>query len=265
MPTFSTPDPIALHVNFPAGDLVVTASDRVDTTVEVTPERLDHGVVADYAESVKITHRDGVVQVKAPDSSRLRRTPSLDIVVEVPTGSRVVVETASADVRIRGRLAGIEFSSASGDLDATHAATAIAKTASGDINLDVIDGVATINTASGDVRITEARGPVTATVISGDLVIGKAASDATITSTSGDVSLRCVTSGKIGIRTTSGDATVAVHEGTAAWLDLNSLTGRVTSALTQDATEPSPAEQTVEITARSLSGGIAITRAESTR
>ncbi|MFI6907464.1 DUF4097 family beta strand repeat-containing protein [Nonomuraea sp. NPDC050394] len=263
MPTFSTPDPIALHVNFPAGDLVVTASDRTDTTVEVTPEHLDHG--ADYAESVKITHRDGVVQVKAPDSSRLRRTPSLDIVVEIPTGSRVVVETASADVRIRGRLAGIEFSSASGDLEATHAATAMAKTASGDINLDVIDGVASINTASGDVRITEARGPVTATVVSGDLVIERAASDASITSISGEVSLRCVTSGKIGIRTTSGDATVAVHEGTAAWLDINSLTGRVTSALTQDATEPSPAEQTVEITARSLSGGIAITRAESTR
>ncbi|MBB5082581.1 DUF4097 family beta strand repeat-containing protein [Nonomuraea endophytica] len=262
MPTFSTPDPIALHVNFPAGDLVVTASDRADTTVEVTPD--DYGA-ADYLESVKITHRDGVVQVKAPDSSRLRRTPSLDIVVEVPTGSRVVVDTASADVRIRGQVAGIEFTSASGDLDATHSATTIAKTASGDITFDVIDDVATITTASGDIRVTEARGPITATVISGDLVIAKAASDASIKSTSGDVSLHCVTSGKIGIQTTSGDATVAVHQGTAAWLDVNSLTGRVTSALTQDTTEPSPTEQTVEITARSLSGDIAITRAESTR
>ncbi|MFI6295481.1 DUF4097 family beta strand repeat-containing protein [Nonomuraea sp. NPDC050790] len=262
MPTFSTPDPITLHVNFPAGDLVVTASDRRDTTVEVTPENLDLG--AEYAESVKITHRDGVVQVKAPEGSRLRRTPSLDIVVDLPTGSRVLVDTASADVRIQGTLAGIEFSSASGDLDAEHAATATAKTASGDITLDVIEGVADVRSASGDVRINDARGPVTASVVSGDLIIGKATAGAAIKSTSGDVSLRGVTNGKIGIQTASGDTTVAVPLGTAAWLDVNSLTGHVTSALNQDTTEPAPTEQTVEITARSLSGDIAIIRAEPT-
>jgi hypothetical protein len=40
MPTFDTPEPISVTVEFGVGDLRIVASDRADTMVEVRPS--DH-------------------------------------------------------------------------------------------------------------------------------------------------------------------------------------------------------------------------------
>ncbi|MFI6497292.1 DUF4097 family beta strand repeat-containing protein [Nonomuraea typhae] len=265
MPVFATPGPITLHVNFPAGDLTVTASGREDTTVEVTPVNRDSDADIAYAASVSVEHLDGTVLVKAPeDSSRLRRTRAVHILVALPTGSRLIAGTAAGDTRATGVYGEVEFSSASGDLHLHRAAALTAKTASGDVTCDIVDGVTDITNTSGDIHVTQAAGDLSIRAVSGAVRVGHAASDVDITSTSGDVTIQSVTTGRVVLQSTSGDTAVAVAPGSAVWLDLNSLTGRITSTLNQ-AEEPAQGEQTVEITARSLSGSIAVTRAETGR
>ncbi|WP_157244460.1 DUF4097 family beta strand repeat-containing protein [Nonomuraea typhae] len=262
MPVFATPGPITLQVNFPAGDLTVTASAREDTTVEVTPANRDSDADLAYAASVSVEHVNGTVLIKAPeDTSRLRRTPAVHIVVALPAGSRLIAGTAAGDTRATGVYGNVDFSSASGDLHLHRAAALTAKTASGDVTCDVVDGVTDITNTSGDIRVTKAAGALSIQAVSGAVRVGHAASDVDITSTSGDVTVQSVTTGRVVLNSTSGDTAVAVTPGSAVWLDLNSLTGRVTSTLHQSE-EPAQGEQTVEITARSLSGSIAVTRAE---
>ena len=51
-----------------------------------------------------------------------------------------------------------------------------------------------------------------------------------------------------------------IREGTAAWLDVRSLTGRVQNSL-DAAAAPEPSAPTVEVRARTTAGDIAIRRA----
>jgi DUF4097 and DUF4098 domain-containing protein YvlB len=77
---------------------------------------------------------------------------------------------------------------------------------------------------------------------------------------SGSIHVRDARRGVIELTSTSGGVTVDVRRGTLVWLDLSSVSGRTHSDLTADGAVPVGDEETLKLTARSVSGGIRVGR-----
>ncbi len=142
------------------------------------------------------------------------RTP--DLLVEIPTGASVVVESSSSDVTVEGLAGDQRYRSASGDL-----------------TMRDIQGSLDIEAMSGDVRIAAAGpGRYALRSVSGDLVL-RAMSIASLaaTTTSGDLEVvgRFDGSGPFTIETVSGDVELA-PDGDVR-VDLRTISGDLGSDL----------------------------------
>ena len=84
---------------------------------------------------------------------------------------------------------------------------------SGDVSIDSVGGKLNVKTGSGDLTVTSAGRTV-------DAVAG-----------SGDVLVKRVEQGSLRMKTGSGDVSVGVATGTAAYLDIMTVTGDVSSDL----------------------------------
>ena len=135
-------------------------------------------------------------------------------------------------------------------------------TASGDVRLGDAAADVRVNTASGDVSIERVGGDLTAKTASGDLGVGEAGRSAEVKTASGDVRIRSITSGRADVASVSGHVTLAVPPGTAVYLDLSSLSGRVRSELDSSA-DPGDGGGDPDLILRcnTVSGDIQITRA----
>ena len=185
----------------------------------------------------------------------------------------------SADVTLTGTLGAVDVATASGDVRAERAASfalagasadvvcrqvdgdASIKTASGDVHLGAVGGDGHLAVASGDIEVASLDGSVEFKSASGDVTIGRAGRSVIGRSASGDVRVVSVGSGTVEADSASGDITIGIAAGVAAWLDLQSLTGAVSSTL-DDADAPAAGDAAVTVTARALSGDIRIVRAD---
>ncbi|HZC26898.1 MAG TPA: DUF4097 family beta strand repeat-containing protein [Actinopolymorphaceae bacterium] len=280
MPTFQTPEPVTLRVRLSSGDLHVTASARTDTEVEVRPGNERRSEDVEAAQNTLVEHRNGTIVIEMPDGGRrsFGRSPSIDVRVGLPEGSHLRGAVASADVTVDGRAGDVEITSASGDVRLDRTADLVvqtasgdffgrevdgdakAQTASGDISLLKVAGEARLSTASGDAELNEAGGDVRLQSASGDLHLGRAGGSVEVKTASGDVRVDVIHQGEFTGESASGDIHVGIAAGTAAWLDVSSLSGDVRSALDQSG-EPGGDEQRVSVRARTLSGDITVARA----
>ncbi|MFD7613463.1 DUF4097 domain-containing protein [Streptomyces sp. NPDC059828] len=279
MPSFDTPEPISATAHVEAGSIQFTAGDRVDTLVEVRPRdpKRDQDVRA--AEQTEVTYAGGVLTVRTPKQRYLfGRTGTVDVAVELPTGSRVDMTGAWAQVLGEGRLGEVRVKTSAGDvrLDATGP---LQLTAShGSITVDRVEGTAEITTSSGSLRVGTVDGPAvlknshgttTVGIATGDLRVSGANGDIDITRAEGSVTattahgtLRVaeVTRGTVQLETSYGAIEVGIREGTAAWLDVSSGAGQVRNTLEASGT-PEEAEDTVKVRARTRFGNIDVRRA----
>ncbi|NYI44282.1 DUF4097 and DUF4098 domain-containing protein YvlB [Nocardioides aromaticivorans] len=268
--TFETPDPVHLYVENGSGRVVVVATATSTTHVRVAGVR---------AEEATITHDRGKVSVLAPKwraGGLFRGDQSLDIEVEVPTGSQLVVKSGSADIDVTGEVAATRIKAGSAGvrldrisdsavIDTGSGDVAIAAVAgdvrirsgSGDIVLDAADGVASISTGSGDVRIGHASRSVVVKTGSGDLEVLESEDDIASTTGSGRLTVRNARRGRISAKGASGDILVGVPVGTPVWTDITTITGRVSSTL-PSAGQPEPGADHVEIRATTVSGDVAL-------
>ena len=88
------PQPITASIELAVGDALIAASDRGDTVVEVRPSNPDNDVdVRAAAETrVEFSPTSGLLVVRGPKQrglGRMARTASIDITVELPTGSQI--------------------------------------------------------------------------------------------------------------------------------------------------------------------------------
>jgi DUF4097 and DUF4098 domain-containing protein YvlB len=114
-----------------------------------------------------------------------------------------------------------------------------------------------VGDVTGDLRVKAANG---------DIAIGRARGSVAAKTANGDVRIRDASHGVIVMETAAGELEVDIHEGVAAWLDVNTSFGTVRNALgTSDG--PASSEGTVEVRARTSFGDIVIGRAaaEATR
>ncbi len=95
---------------------------------------------------------------------------------------------------------------------------------------------------------------------SGDIIVKHAGDGVDAMAGSGDLLVRRIDHGKLKAKTGSGDITVGVADGTAAYLDITTVTGDVTSSL--DASDaPGDGDQTVELIIQAGTGDVVLQRA----
>ncbi|MGW5365788.1 DUF4097 family beta strand repeat-containing protein [Actinopolymorpha pittospori] len=278
MPTFATPEPTTLRLRLRSGDVLIEASDRDSTEVEVRPSNPNRSADITAVEETLVEQHDGVIVVETRDYDRSRSNGSVYVRVALPAGSDIDGNKASADLRATGRLGDVNLNTASGDVQLEHVGALTIQSASGDIRCQLVDGDAKAQSASGDITLPEVHGSVHLSSASGDIDLGQVEGDVRMQTASGDGTVRAV-GGSVEVKTASGDMTISsfhrgqasvdaasgditigVARGVSAWLDVSSLSGSVRSSL-EESDGPADSEDTVEIRARTLSGDISITRA----
>lgn len=275
MPTYKTPSPIDVAIRMPIGAIDVIASDRKDTVVTVSPTNPAKAVDVRGAEETKVDFDGSRLTITGPRPrfSLVGPFESIDIKVELPTGSRVTAENSGSAIRTAGRLGATRVKGGSIDLESTgdlwvraiHGNVTIGK-ADGDveitadhgqIRLETVTGDSTLKASHGSVQIGEAGGDLDAKLSYGDLDIQKALASVTAKTAYGTIGLHEISSGSIQVESGYGEIRLGVRAGVPAWLDLSSKNGRVRNELDGDRA-PEGSEQTVAVRARTQYGDITI-------
>lgn len=280
MPSFDTPEPISATAHVEAGSIRFTAGDRLDTVVEVRPRdpKRDQDVRA--ADQTEVTYASGVLIVRTPKQRYLfGRTGTVDVTVELPTGSRVDMTGAWAQVLGEGRLGEVHVKTSSGDVRLDTTGPLRLTASHGSITVDRVEGMAEITTSSGSLRVGLVDGPAVLKNSHGTTTVGAATGELRVSGANGDIEIRRaeasvaattahgtlrvgeVARGTVQLETSYGAIEVGVREGTAAWLDVSSGSGQVRNTLTASEA-PEKTEDTVEVRARTRFGTIDILRAK---
>lgn len=249
MPTFETPAPVSVEIDLSlaVGNIEVVASDRTDTVVEVRPGEPARKADLRAAEETRVEHTGSKLLIEFNRHRRhmslFSRNGSVDIRIEVPTGSDLGADVAVGSLRCTGAIGSCRFT--------TH---------HGDIAVERATGTVDVRTERGQVRIDEVAGPLRITGVNGGVRIGRAGDDVEARNASGAIRVDEVTRGSVVLTTASGELEVGVREGTAAWLDARTVVGRLRNSLETTA-EPSEVEGRVSVRARTYDGDIVIRRA----
>ncbi|HUA29610.1 MAG TPA: DUF4097 family beta strand repeat-containing protein [Streptosporangiaceae bacterium] len=177
MQKFDTPTPIAAALDIPAGRVRFIAADRADTTVEVLPADASNGRDVKAAEQATVEYGAGVLRIAASPNNRiLGSRGSIEVTVQLPTGSRVAAKAASAEFRAVGRLGDVEFDGSQASIKLDEAASARLNTLDGDVSVGRLGGSGQIRTRKGDIQVAEAmHGTVVLRTEAGTISVGAAA------------------------------------------------------------------------------------------
>ncbi|KQY22217.1 hypothetical protein ASD16_16480 [Cellulomonas sp. Root485] len=280
MPTYTTPTPIDVAIHLPVGAIEVVAGDRSDTVVTVAPTNPAKAVDRRGAEETAVDFAAGVLTITGPKPrfSFIGPSESVDVRVEVPTGSRLTAEGSMGGVRTAGRLGATRIKCSMGPVDiestgdlwlraghgnatvGTADGSAEITADHGQIRIGTVTGDAVLKASHGSVQIGESGGDLEAKLSYGDLDIAQALGSVTAKTAYGSISLHEVSSGSVQIESGYGQVTVGIRPGVAAWLDLSSKSGHVRNQLDGD-TAPAESEQTVAVRARTQAGNITVQRA----
>lgn len=279
MPTYSTPTPIDLAINLQVGRIEVFAGDGGDTVVTVLPTNPTRDADRRGAEETKVDFDGQRVTIVSPRPriSWIGPTESVDVKVELPTGSRFTAEIAVGGLRTVGRLGATRIKSSVGGVDvdttgdlwlrASHgnatvdaAEGAVEITADyGQIRVGTVAGDAILKASYGSIFVGQSGGEIDAKLSYGDLEITKALASVSAKTAYGDIQLREVSSGSIEVDSGFGQVTIGVRPGVPAWLDLSSKNGHVRNELADDRA-PDASELNVAVRARTQNSDINVQR-----
>jgi DUF4097 and DUF4098 domain-containing protein YvlB len=217
MQTFTTTAPITAVVDIPAGHIRITATDRTDTTVQISPADPARSRDTKAAEQTTVEFTDSTLQIRTPNQNQaFGPSGSIDVTVHLPAGSHLRTTTAAAELRTTGPLGQVAFEGAHGPIALDQATDLRVSTNSGDITVAHLTGPAHISTQQGDIHITQAA-PAT-----------------------------------LDLRTMDGSVTVDVAPGLFAVLDAQTQLGRIHNALANTQGTDAP----VRIHAETMRGDI---------
>jgi DUF4097 and DUF4098 domain-containing protein YvlB len=282
MTTFATPGSLHVAVEASGGDIRITASERADTIVTVTPRTPGRAADERAAEQVRVDLSGDVLTIKGLKSWR-QISPFgghglADIAIELPSRSNVTATTALGSIVAGGELGRVNARSAMGDIAVDLMATGRAKTALGDVQIDLVDGDLDAGTASGELRIGDVHGSATVKSSNGNISLRHVAGDLKVKAANGRIDVervdRSVVSktangttriGQVGegdvlVTASSGGMQIGIPHGTAAWLDLHSQFGMVRNEL-ETTGEPTADDRRVKVTAKTYNGDVIVHRA----
>jgi hypothetical protein len=263
---FQTPGALDLDVRLASGSIEIDSVDTHETEVELVAR---NDAARELLELVQIElkerhdgHQLTVAEPERRGFGLFSRGPEWKLRVQCPQRTRADIRTRSADVSTHGLLAGLELKSASGDAEIDRVDGPIRiQSASGDVELDVAGGSLEVSTASGDLEVGRALGSVRAQLVSGDVHIREAHAHLESRTVSGDQRVEAIAAGPVSLQSVSGDLSVGVVPGRTLWMDVHSISGDTTSELEVSGDAPSGSADVLELRAKSVSGDIHITRA----
>ncbi|WP_256639399.1 DUF4097 family beta strand repeat-containing protein [Streptomyces murinus] len=277
MPAFDTPEPISVTAHVGAGSVRFIASDRPDTVVEVLPGG-KRGRDVRAAEQTEVTYANGELSVRTKERTFIGPTGTVEVTVELPTGSRVDVSGSWVQVFGEGGLGEARVKTSVGDVRLDAAGPLRLTVSHGSISVDRVAGGAEITTSSGSLRVGTVHGPAVLKNSHGSTVVGVVTGELRVNGANGDIDIECaegdviattahgtlraaeVVRGSVQLETSYGAIEVGVRAGTAAWLDVSSERGHVRNTLTASGT-PEQSEETVKVRARTRYGNIDVRRA----
>jgi Putative adhesin len=173
----------------------------------------------------------GRLRIRTPRARLLRAVP-VAIVVEVPTGSRLVSRSGAGSVHASGVLGQLEAAIGSGDITAERVDGNVdVKAGAGDVRLGHVGGGFRVRSGSGDIEAASVEGTVEAVCGRGGLRLGVVRADARARTGSGEIAVAEARSGRLDLVTGSGDVRVGIPAGVAAELDVVSGSGQARSEL----------------------------------
>jgi DUF4097 and DUF4098 domain-containing protein YvlB len=282
--TFETPGEVRLVVENEVGLVAIAATDAGTTEVSLDADSPEaEGLVERAVVECRPTGSRHLVVVKVPRPRGMRflRRDGVTARVQVPEGADVTVATGSADIEVTGPVGAADVTTASGDVVTDDVAADVhAKSASGDITVGNVGGQIRAHTASGDLRCSSVAGNAVFATASGDLELGAAGNRVEVKATSGNVRLgelyrgakvvnvsgdvRVLTlgEGSLQVRSVSGDVSVGIAKGVQLHVDVETLSGSVSSDIPlEDRPAPAPHKTQVELSVRSVSGNVDIAHA----
>ena len=222
----TTADPAGLvEISNTSGSVVVTAWDRNE--VEVT------GELGDGTERLDFTKGEKVTRVKVVLPSRSSNVDDTDLIVKVPAGSTLSVNTVSADLSAQGVRGMQRLQSVSGNVRTEASGEDIeCRTVSGDVEISGSGkkGLVSITTVSGDVRASRIAGEVNGSTVSGDFTLGLGETTRSrLRSTSGDLSVsgQLAADARVDIESISGDVRLDLTGPLAAEFEVSSFNGEI--------------------------------------
>ncbi|MET9025651.1 DUF4097 family beta strand repeat-containing protein [Nocardia sp. NPDC004168] len=159
MPTFETPEPIAVTIDVLSGAVTVIASDRIDTVVEVRPADASKKGDVRAAAQTQIEFTAGTLTVRTPKDWRTYTpfggNPSIELTIEVPTGSQLKGTAAVGRLLGAGELGECDLEISAGDITVERPRDSVtAKTAKGDIRIgEASRGVLRLETSMGELQV----------------------------------------------------------------------------------------------------------------
>jgi DUF4097 and DUF4098 domain-containing protein YvlB len=278
MPNYETPEPISVTVELGVGHVRIAASERTDTVVQVRPSDESDESDVQAAGQVRADYANGVLQVTGPkrvfDFSK--KTRSVDVSIELPSGSQMSAHLQMGDVRSAGRLGEcrirttgnvwlertgpLHLHTGFGHVTADGiAGNAEISTGSGKVQIGEIEGTAVVKNSNGDTMIDAVTGEVRVHSANGEINIERAGAGVDAKTSNGSIRLGELVRGSVVVGTGYGDLDLGIAEGTAAWLEVNTGFGRVRNQL-ENANRPDRADETVEVRGRTSYGDITIRR-----
>ncbi|MGW9194106.1 DUF4097 family beta strand repeat-containing protein [Micromonospora chersina] len=278
MPSYETPEPISVTLEFGIGDVRIAASDRTDTVVEIRPSDESDESDVQAAAQVRVDLTNGVLRVTGPkrtfDFSKKSR--SVDVAIELPSGSHVSAHLQMGEVLGDGRLGECRVRTTGNvRLERTGplrlhtgfghvtvggvAGDAEISTGSGKIQVGEVEGAAVVKNSNGETTIDAVTGDVRVRNANGDIRVERAGGGVDAKTSNGGIRLGEVARGSVVLGTAAGDLDIGIATGTAAWLEVNTGYGRVRNLLEQT-TRPGEAEETVEVRGTTSYGDITVHR-----
>jgi DUF4097 and DUF4098 domain-containing protein YvlB len=276
---FQTPEAVDLRVELNAGRIDLFTTDTGETTIDLVPLHGD-STARELIANARVEQSGRKVSVLMPKNKGgfFGRKGQVHATIRLPHESNLRIESGSADVEGRGRYGVVHVDSGSGDVELEQIASGELRAGSGDVDIQRIIATVRVKTGSGDVKLGPVGGSVDvmagsgdvvldsvgegvkAKTGSGDILLKSASGRVDALAGSGDVVIRRIDQGEIFAKTGSGDVTVGVTRGTAAYLDIQTVTGDVRSSL--DSTEqPHDGDATVTINVVSGTGDVDLQRA----
>jgi DUF4097 and DUF4098 domain-containing protein YvlB len=248
---FRAADGSAVKVDVSFHDVTVTVSPgdevrvAVDLETKATGERAKQ-IFKRYEPAFKVEHDTMLIRSVGQRHWTLfsfgSRNVRGKVVVTMPPGKNLILDTASGDCTLNGNLGDAKLSAdvASGDVEVHGGAREISiDSASGDVTLE-LEGVIEIvsaDTASGDVHVTGAVNQLKADTASGDVTASGLTGAASADTASGDVSLEWASiaaGSKVVVDTASGDARFVLPAGTEVAGKVTTSSGSIHSDFAGD-------------------------------
>lgn len=280
MPIFETPGSIAVTMELSVAEVRITASDRSDTVVEVRPSNEADESDVEAAGQVRVDYTNGTLRIIGPKGRAFdfsHRTRSVDVSIELPTGSQVSAAVQMGNLSGAGRLGECRLKTSAGNVSLDRTGPLRLDTSAGHVTAEGITGNAEISTGSGKVRLGEVAGAAVVKNSNGDTAIDSVTGDLRVRASNGDIrveragagvdaktsngSIRLgeVVRGSVVLGTAMGNLDIGIADGTAAWLEVDTAFGQVRNEMAH-ATRPDGAANTVEVRGRTSFGDITVHR-----